>query len=95
MSWLLHAAILWTWHIPALFQATLNSEFVPALQHASFLGSTLLFWWAVLHGRQRSLGFGAAVLYISTMALHSGLLGALLTFAGGVWYPIYSDSTSA
>ena len=30
-----------------------------------------------------------------TTALHSGLLGALLTFAGRVWYPMYSNTTSA
>jgi cytochrome c oxidase assembly factor CtaG len=94
VAWLIHAVVLWTWHLPVLFQATLENEFVHALQHASFLFSALLFWWAVLHGRQRALGFGAAVLYMFTTALHSGLLGALLTFAGGVWYPIYSGTTA-
>ena len=86
--------MLWTWHVPVLFQATLDSEFVHALQHASFLFSALLFWWAILHGRVRAVGFGVAVLYMFTTALHSGLLGALLTLAGTVWYPIY-DSTTA
>ena len=95
VAWLIHALVLWSWHIPALFQATLHNEFIHALQHISFLGSALLFWWAVLHGRQRAMGFGAAVLYMFTTALHSGLLGALLTFAGRVWYPMYSSTTSA
>jgi putative membrane protein len=95
VAWVIHAAVLWTWHIPALFDATQNSEFVHGLQHTSFLLSALLFWWAVLHGRQRALGFGAAVLYMFTTALHSGLLGALLTFARTLWYPIYADSTTA
>jgi cytochrome c oxidase assembly factor CtaG len=40
------------------------------------------------------MGFGAAVLYMFTTALHSGLLGALLTFAGRVWYPIYTNTTA-
>jgi putative membrane protein len=93
VAWLIHAVVLWTWHLPVLFQATLDSEFIHALQHASFLGSALLFWWAVLHGRQRAMGFGVAVLYMFTTALHSGLLGALLTFARTLWYPIYSDTT--
>jgi putative membrane protein len=93
VAWIIHAIVLWTWHIPALFQATRDSEFIHALQHGSFLFSALLFWWAVLHGRQRALGFGAAVLYMFTTALHSGLLGALLTFARTVWYPIYSHTT--
>lgn len=93
VAWIIHAIVLWSWHILALFQATRDSELIHALQHASFFFSALLFWWAVLHGRQRALGFGAAVLYMFTTALHSGLLGALLTFARGVWYPIYNSTT--
>jgi cytochrome c oxidase assembly factor CtaG len=95
VAWIIHAVVLWSWHLPALFQATLESELVHALQHASFLFSALLFWWAVIHGRQRALGFGLAVLYMFTTALHSGLLGALLTFANSVWYPAYAGRTIA
>src|SRR4051795_52889 len=43
VAWIIHALVLWTWHIPALFDATIGSEFIHALQHASFLGSALLF----------------------------------------------------
>jgi putative membrane protein len=93
VAWLIHAVVLWTWHIPFLFQATRDSELVHALQHASFLFSALLFWWAVLHGRRRAMGFGVAVLYMFTTALHSGLLGALLTFTRTLWYPIYTNTT--
>jgi cytochrome c oxidase assembly factor CtaG len=95
VAWIIHAVVLWAWHAPFLFQLTLENESVHALQHASFLFSALLFWWAVIHGRQRALGFGLAVLYMFTTALHSGLLGALLTFANSVWYPAYADRTTA
>jgi putative membrane protein len=94
VAWLLHAVVLWSWHAPALFQATLTNEWVHAAQHASFLFAALLFWWALIHGRQRALGFGLAVLYLFTTALHSGLLGALLTFANTVWYPAYIGRTA-
>jgi putative membrane protein len=93
LAWLIHAVILWSWHVPVLFQATRDSEFIHALQHASFLFSALLFWWAILHGRRRAVGFGVAVLYMFTTALHSGLLGALLTFTRTLWYPIYANTT--
>jgi cytochrome c oxidase assembly factor CtaG len=95
VAWIIHALVLWAWHAPALFEATLENESVHALQHASFLFSALLFWWAVIHGRQRALGFGFAVLYMFTTALHSGLLGALLTFANSVWYSSYAERTAA
>jgi putative membrane protein len=93
VAWMIHAVVLWSWHVPFLFQATLQTESVHALQHASFLISALLFWWAVIHGRRRALGFGLAVLYMFTTALHSGLLGALLTFANSLWYPAYAERT--
>jgi putative membrane protein len=93
VAWVIHAVVLWVWHVPALFEATVDSEWVHALQHGSFLGSALLFWWAVMHGRQRAMGYGVAVLYMFTTAIHSGLLGALLTFGRTVWYPSYSETT--
>jgi cytochrome c oxidase assembly factor CtaG len=94
-AWLIHAVILWVWHAPPLFEATLHSEVVHALQHASFLGSALLFWWAVIHGGKRAVGYGAAVLYMFTTAMHSGLLGVLLTLATRVWYPAYQTTTQS
>lgn len=89
-AWLIHAAALWMWHFPALFQATLRSNIVHALQHLSFFFSALLFWWAIIQGSLRCRGYGAAILYLFTTALHTSLLGALLTFSDKVWYPSYA-----
>jgi len=95
VAWLIHAVVLWMWHVPALFDATLHSELVHALQHTSFLGSALLFWWAVIYGPQRAMGYGMAVLYLFTTALHSGVLGVFLTFATRLWYPSYAHTTQS
>src|SRR6185437_3748680 len=54
-AWLIHAIVLWGWHAPPLFQATLTSDLVHSAQHISFLGSALLFWWALL----RDMRYGA------------------------------------
>jgi cytochrome c oxidase assembly factor CtaG len=35
------------------------------------------------------------VLYLFTTAVHTSILGALLTFASTVWYPDYVTTTSA
>jgi putative membrane protein len=95
VAWAIHAAVLWVWHAPTLFQATLESEMVHTAQHLSFLVSALLFWWALIHGRQGLMGYGAAVLYMFTTSVHSGVLGALLTFSSSVWYPAYTDTTAS
>lgn len=94
-AWAIHAAALWVWHMPALFQATLKSDLVHTLQHLSFLGSALLFWWALVHGPHGLLGYGAAALYLFTTSVHSGLLGAFITFTGTVLYPAYSVTTAS
>lgn len=93
-AWLLQAAALWLWHIPSAFDATLHSNAIHAAQHLSFFGSAMLFWWAVMHSRQRRLSYGLAVLYMFTTAMHSGLLGALLTLARTVWYPSYNHQNA-
>lgn len=92
VAWTLHAAALWLWHIPSLYQATLGNEWMHAFQHSSFFGTALLFWWSLLQ-EQRVRHFGASVAYIFTTAIHSGALGGLLTFAPTVWYPIYAGRT--
>jgi putative membrane protein len=91
--WLLHGTTIWVWHIPVLYEATLDNEFIHALQHISFLGTALLFWWTLVHGRYGKLGYGIAFVYVFTTALHTSLLGALMTFTQRVWYPIYDGRT--
>jgi putative membrane protein len=90
----IHGLALWLWHAPLLFEATLASDAVHALQHAVFLGTALLFWQAVLFGRHRAADYGVAVLYLFITAMHSGALGALITFAASTWYPSYELSAA-
>jgi putative membrane protein len=92
---LLHGAALWIWHIPGFFEDALAHESVHAVQHLSFFLTSALFWWALIHGRYGRVGYGAAVLFVFATAMHSGLLGAMLTFAGRLWYPTHEARTRA
>lgn len=92
--WVIHGLALWLWHLPSLYQAALRDELLHGLQHLSFFGSAALFWWALIHGQFGRLGYGVAVLWVFTTSMHSGILGALLTFAPRLWYPIYQVRTS-
>jgi len=86
---LIHALLLWVWHIPVLFEAAVRDDGVHLLQHVSFAGSACLFWWTMLHGRYGRLGYGVAVFYVFATALHSGSLGALAVFSSRPWYSVY------
>ncbi|MCS0606652.1 cytochrome c oxidase assembly protein [Massilia solisilvae] len=91
-AWILHFAALWMWHVPGFFQAALRNNGIHALQHASFLFSALLFWWAVLGKQVGSGARGHAMISLFSTMMHTGALGALFTFSESVWYPAYGDS---
>jgi putative membrane protein len=94
-AWVLHALALWLWHVPRFFDAALANEGWHALQHASFLGTALLFWWAVLGRDARSRqNSGFALAYLFTTMLHTSALGALLTLAPTPWYEGYATTTA-
>jgi cytochrome c oxidase assembly factor CtaG/mono/diheme cytochrome c family protein len=93
-AFLAQAVVLCGWHIPLFYQATLRSDAVHALQHTSFLAAACLFWWALVHGRYGRMGYGMSVAYVFATTLYSGVLGALVTFAPRLWYPIYAPRTS-
>jgi putative membrane protein len=93
--WVLHAIALWVWHVPVLYEAAVRSDAVHIVQHLSFFCTAALFWWAIVHGRYGRVGYGVAVLFVFTTALHSGALGALFTFGSRVVYPVYADRSAA
>lgn len=94
-AWALHAVALWVWHVPHLFDAALHSEALHVLQHASFLSTALLFWWAMMGGDRRSRISGFALAYLFTTMMHTAALGALLSLAPTAWYPSYIATTTA
>jgi putative membrane protein len=94
-AFMLHAVALWVWHIPYLYQATIESDFIHALQHLSFFLSGALFWSALYGAGRSTMSYGAGVLYVFGAAAYCSALGALLTFSSVIWYPIYADRTAS
>jgi putative membrane protein len=92
----LHVGALWAWHVPALYEAALRLRWVHHLEHASFFGTALLFWWVLARAGRRGRwpGYGAGVLYVFATALQSGALGALLLFAPEPWYPAHGPGAA-
>jgi putative membrane protein len=91
-AWLLSALALWIWHAPVLFDQTVKSDAMHAAQHASFFLTALLFWWPLANGLPK-IGYGGGLAYVFTTALHTSVLGALLTFAPQAWYAPYQATS--
>jgi putative membrane protein len=95
VAWAMHGITIWIWHLPALYDLAVGNEGVHALQHAMFVGSSALFWWGLIYGRYGRAGYGAAVFYVFTTVVHTGILGAAVTFAGVPLYPVYLAPAAA
>ena len=93
-TWLLSALALWIWHAPGLFDRTLHNDWVHAAQHLSFFLTALLFWWPIAQ-QPPALGYGGSLAYVFTTALHTSVLGGLLTFAPRAWYSSYFSTAPA
>jgi putative membrane protein len=73
-----------------LFERALHDQSVHVLQHASFFVTALLFWWTAIAPRGDAFrAGGAAIASLFTTMLHTGALGALLTFSTAPWYASY------
>jgi cytochrome c oxidase assembly factor CtaG len=84
------AAVMWAWHAPVLFDRALDSFGWHIAQHGCFFVSSLLFWWAMLHPRERGSGYGVSAACLFATSLIGGALGALMSFSSSPWYADYA-----
>ena len=94
ICWLAAAAALTGWHIPAGFTLALQSEAWHALEHASFLGSGLLFWWPVVQPWPSAPTWPrwSILIYLFLATLPCDILSAFLVFCDRVVYAVYLSS---
>jgi putative membrane protein len=92
VTWSLFAVTLWASHFTWLYQGALESEAVHVLEHALYLGASVLFWLPVVGSEPTAhrLGPPARFLYVFLAAAPGALLASTLVQAGRVLYPAYA-----
>lgn len=95
---LLHAAAIWIWHTPRLYEASLHNEVIHFAEHASFFVTAFFFWQVFADIAEdarmvRSARFGLGIFMVFGVMLVSGFLGVLIAFSPYVWYPSYAHET--
>jgi putative membrane protein len=91
IAWMLFAAVNWGWHFSTLYDQALENDLLHYLQHASFLGAALLFWWPAI-GADPSpwrLPHPVRLLYLFLAMPQNSFLGVALMSASTVLYPHY------
>jgi putative membrane protein len=84
-------ALLYLWHIPAMYDAALNHSFVHSLEHASFFAAGVAVWWPLIQPvpmRRRLTGL-ATFAYIGSAKIGLAALGLFLTWSSTVAYTYY------
>jgi putative membrane protein len=84
-------ALLYLWHIPALYDAALRHSGVHALEHACFFAAGIAVWWPLIQPvpmRRRLTGLSTFA-YIASAKIGLAALGLFLTWSTAVVYSYY------
>ena len=95
-SLVLFSVVLLGWHVPAMFEATLRSEALHALEHSLFFATSLLFWKQVIPSAplRIRLADSQRVLYAIGAMIVSWVLAVVLALAPHPLYAAYADRAS-
>jgi cytochrome c oxidase assembly factor CtaG len=83
-----YVAVMWLWHVPALYDLALENATVHVVEHLTFAVAGGLYWWHLLSPirARRRLGGMGPVMYMAATKVLVGLLGVALAFAPEALY---------
>lgn len=93
---LLYGIAIWLWHLPRFYEAALRGGALHLVMLGMLLGASLVFWRSILVAARSGAGGAlvAAPVLLATL-MHTGMLGALLTFSPGLWFPVMAPGALA
>jgi cytochrome c oxidase assembly factor CtaG len=93
LVWMGFVAVLIGWHDPNAYNAALRNDLVHDIEHLTFFGTAMLYWWQVIGAgpRLRSLSRGMRLAFLLATVPVNMATGVAIAFAGE---PIYSYYTA-
>ncbi|MFL9824635.1 cytochrome c oxidase assembly protein [Rhodoplanes sp. SY1] len=93
---LAYGAAIWFWHVPSAYEAALRDGALHLVMLGTLLCVALMFWRSLLAAARSDAGvaLAAAPVLLATL-MHTGMLGALLTFSPGLWFPLMAQGALA
>lgn len=82
------------WHVPPLYELTLRDRTIHFFEHATIIGSALLFWWPLMSPLPEfpRLHPGKQMLYAVAMMIAQTPVFYFLTFVRQAHYPTYVNA---
>jgi putative membrane protein len=96
VSFVAFSVVLLGWHVPAMFEATLRSEALHALEHSLFFATSILFWKQVIPSAPLRIVLDDArrVLFAIGAMIVSWVLAVVLALAPHPLYASYAHLAS-
>jgi cytochrome c oxidase assembly factor CtaG len=94
VAWVLFAVVMWASHFSALFDLSLENEWIHRFEHALFLFAALLFWWPAV-GRDPSpwrMEPPVRVLYVGLQMPQNTFLALAIYLATAPLYHHYATT---
>ncbi len=91
VAWLAFNGVFLGWHLPKAYDLALSNEHIHDFEHICFLGTSLLFWYVVVHpwpSRTRSNNW-MVLLYLLSADIVNTTLSAFLAFCNRPVYQFY------
>ena len=94
VCWLAAVIAMIAWHVPAAFELALRSNAWHEVEHATFLATSLMFWWPVIQPwpSQERVARWAMPLYLLLAMIAGSTVSAYLTFSDRVLYLSYAEA---
>jgi cytochrome c oxidase assembly factor CtaG len=91
LAWILFAAVNWGWHFSTLYDDALENDLLHHVQHVTFLGAALLFWWPItgVDPSPWRVPHPARLFYLFLALPQNSFLGVALLSTSTVLYPHY------
>jgi putative copper resistance protein D len=91
VAWVVFAAVNWGWHFSTLYNEALETPWLHDVQHVTFLGAALLFWWPVVGAdpARWRLPHPVRLFYLFLAMPQNSFLGIALMSAPVALYPHY------
>jgi putative membrane protein len=89
--WVVYSVSLAAWHFPGPYDLALRSDGWHDVEHASFLFTSILFWWPVVQPWPSRMYWPrwTVPVYLVLAGFVNSVISAFLVFSGRVLYPAY------
>jgi len=93
LVWLAFVAVYGGWHDPLLYDLALRYGWVHDIQHLTFFGTAMLFWWLVIGAAphlHRTPIWGRIAMVVGVIPVNMAV-GIVIATASEVLYPYYTS----